>query len=60
MGCEGLLAQLWKLKNKEMVRELTATQPNHFNNTIRNKLEEWTAGVWRKAYFVARGKVALP
>ena len=30
MGCEGLLAQLWSLKNKDMVRKLTKGQPNQW------------------------------
>ena len=39
MGCEGLLAQPWSLKNEEMVRELTEGRPNQWEGTLRARPE---------------------
>ena len=44
------------MKNKEMVYEFVSVREqlierlNIFNNTICNRLEEWTARVWREVY----------
>ena len=52
MRCKGLLAHLWELKNKEIVRELITTErPNMFNKTIWDQPMEWTFGVWKQVYW---------
>ena len=33
-----------------MIRERKAEQSNIFNATIRDRLEEWTVGVWKEVY----------
>ena len=38
--CKGLLALPWNLKNEEMVRKFTTTQPNEFENADYRRLEE--------------------
>ena len=56
MGCIGLLDRPWALKSEEMVREFVSIREqlvewhNIFDNTMRDWLEEWTAGVWRAVY----------
>ena len=56
LGCKGLLERPWNLKNEEfvqqfvMIREQKLERSNIFDITIRDRLEEWTAGVWRKVY----------
>ena len=56
LGCAGLLERPWNLKNEEfiqqfvMIREHKFEHNNIFNTTIRDRPEEWTAGVWREVY----------
>ena len=56
LGCVGLLERPWNLKNEEfvqqfvMIREQKMERNNIFDATIRNRPEEWTAGVWREVY----------
>ena len=56
LGCGGLLERPWNLKNEEfvqqfmMIREKKAERSNIFNGTMRDRPEEWTAGVWREVY----------
>ena len=56
IGCAGLLERPWNLKNEEFVQEFVmiweqkAERSNIFDRTIRDRPEEWTAGVWRKVY----------
>ena len=39
-----------------MIRERKAERSNIFDGTMRDQLEEWTAGVWREVYdFLPRG-----
>ena len=51
MGCTGLLEWPWNLKNEEfvqefvMIRERKAERSNIFDATLRDRPEEWTAGV---------------
>ena len=51
LGCAGLLERLWNLKNEEfiqqfvMMREHKLEHSNMFDTTIRDRPEEWTAGV---------------
>ena len=40
MRCERLLAPPWNFKNEEMMRELITTQPNMFDKTVYDQLEE--------------------
>ena len=56
LGCAGLLERPWNLKNEEfiqhfvMIREQKMERSNIFDTTICDRLEEWTAGVWREVY----------
>ena len=56
IGCAGLLERLWNLKNEEfiqqfmMIQEHKLERSNIFHTTIRDRPEEWTAGVWREVY----------
>ena len=56
LGCAGLLEQPWNLKNEDfiqqfvLIREGKLERNNMFNTTIRDRPEEWTAGVWREVY----------
>ena len=51
LGCAGLLERSWNLKNEEfiqqfvLIREHKMERSNIFDTTIRDRLEEWTAGV---------------
>ena len=62
IGCVGLLERPWNLKNEEfvqqfvLIREQKLERNNIFDGTIRDRSEEWTAGVWREVYnFLPRG-----
>ena len=56
LGCAGLLERPWNLKNEDfiqqfvLIREGKLEQNNMFDTTIRDRPEEWTAGVWREIY----------
>ena len=56
LECGGLLERPWNLKNEEfvqqfvMIREQKAERSNIFDGTMRDRPEEWTAGVWREVY----------
>ena len=56
LGCRGLLRRPWNIKNKDFVREFVmiqekqAKQSNIFDSTMQDRLEDWTAGVWRGIY----------
>ena len=56
LGCAGLLEQPWNLKNEDfiqqfvLIREDKLERNNMFDTTIRDRPEEWTAGVWREVY----------
>ena len=56
LGCAGLLERPWNLKNEEfiqqfvLIRESKMERSNMFDMTIRDRPEEWTAGVWREVY----------
>ena len=44
------------LKNKDIVKELLTERSNMFDDTIQDRSEEWTVGVWREVYaFPIRG-----
>ena len=51
LGCAGLLERPWNLKNEDfiqqfvLIREGKLEQNNMFDTTIRDRPEEWTAGV---------------
>ena len=61
IGCAGLLERTWNLKNEEFIRqfimiwEQKMERSNIFDTTIRDRLEEWTAGVWKEVYDFAPG-----
>ena len=56
LGFVGLLRRPWNIKNEDfiqefvMIRERQAERSNIFDSTIQDRLEEWTAGVWRGVY----------
>ena len=56
LGCAGLLERPSNLKNKEfvqefvMIRERKAERSNIFEGTVRDRLKEWTAKIWRRVY----------
>ena len=51
MLCAGLLERPWALKREELVRELVQPEhPNIFDGTIQNRLQLWTAELWRDTY----------
>ena len=56
LGCTGLLERPKNLKNEEFVQEFVMIQErkaewsNIFDGTIRDRPEEWTAGVWKGVY----------
>ena len=56
LGCVGLLERPWNLKSEDfiqqfvLIREGKLERNNMFNTTIRDRPEEWTAGVWREVY----------
>ena len=56
IGCAGLLERPWNIKNEEFVHQFVMIQEqkmernNIFDTTIRDRPEEWTAGVWREVY----------
>ena len=61
IGCAGLLERPWNLKNEEFIRqfimiwEQKMERSNIFDTTIRDRPEEWTAGVWKEVYDFAPG-----
>ena len=61
IGCAGLLERPWNLKNEDfirqfvLIREQKMERRNIFDTTIRDRPEEWTAGVWREVYEFASG-----
>ena len=56
LGCVGMLERPWNLKNEEfiqqfvLIREHKIQRSNIFDTTIRDRPEEWIAGVWREVY----------
>ena len=61
IGCTGLLERPWNLKNEDFIRQFVQIREqkmewkNIFDTTIRDRQEEWTAGVWREVYDFAPG-----
>ena len=50
MGCGGLLAEPWSLKNKAMAREFLTPRTNQWDGTIRRNQDRWTADMWANVY----------
>ena len=65
LGCAGLLERPWNLKNEDfiqqfvLIREGKLERNNMFNTTIRDRPEEWIAGVWREVYNFQPGGCGL-
>ena len=65
LGCVGLLERPWNLKNEDsiqqfvLIREGKLERNNMFDTTIRDRPEEWTAGVWREVYDFGLGRSGL-
>ena len=60
MGCEGLIAQLWSLKNREMVQEFLQPHSNEWERTIRRLPEKWIADHWTDVYkFKKEGRTVV-
>ena len=50
----------WALKHEGIIKKLLlAEHPNVFDNTIRDRPEEWTIGVWRSMYNFRNGGSGL-
>ena len=50
IGCVGLLARPWNLKNDDMVQELIHGVPNQFELTVRGRPLAWTEDIWSEVY----------
>ena len=56
LGCARLLERPWNLKNEEFIQQFVLIRKNKvernnmFDTTIRDRPEDWTAGVWREVY----------
>ena len=50
IGCEGLLAQPWNLKSKDMAKEFLQARSNEWKGTIQRDPKQWTAETWAKVY----------
>ena len=65
LGCTGLLERPWNLKNEEFIQQFMLIwegkleRSNMFDTTIRDRSEEWTAGVWREVYDFQLGGSSL-
>ena len=61
IGCAGLLERPWNLKNEDficqfvLIREQKMERSSIFDTTIRDRPEEWTAGIWKEVYDFAPG-----
>ena len=56
MGCKGLLAKPWNLRNKAMLREFLFERSNQWERTMRQYPEQWIAEVWADVYGFAPRK----
>jgi hypothetical protein len=56
MGCEGLLAKPWNLRNEAVLREFLFKKGYQWERTMRQDLERWTAEVWADVYGFAPRK----
>ena len=65
LGCAGLMERPWNLKNEEFIQQFVLIQEgklernNMFDTTIRDRLEEWTVGIWREVYDFQLGRSGL-
>ena len=65
LGCAGLLEQPWNLKNEDFIQQFVLIQEgklernNMFDTTIRDRPEEWIAGIWREVYNFQPGRSGL-
>ena len=50
MGCEGLIAQPWTLKSREMVQEFSQPCSNEWEGTIGRLPEKWIVDSWAEVY----------
>ena len=58
MGCEGLIAQPWTLKSREMVQEFLRPCTNQWENTIQRLSKKWTTDSWAEVYgFLKEGRM---
>ena len=57
IGCEGLLVQLWNLKNKDMAREFSQERSNKWQGIFRRDPKRWTVDMWVEIYsFLKEGR----
>ena len=64
LGCTGLLERPWNLKNEDFVQQFVLIREgklegNMFDTSIRDRPEEWTAGIWREVYDFGLGRNGL-
>ena len=58
MGCEGLIAEPWGLKSRNMVHEFLRPHTNQWENTIRRLPEKWIVDSWADVYgFRKEGRI---
>lgn len=50
MGCKGLLAKPWNLRNDAVLREFLFERGNQWERTMRQDPKRWTAEVWADVY----------
>jgi hypothetical protein len=50
MGCKGLLAKPWNLRNEAVLKEFLFAKGNQWERTMRQDPERWTAKVWADVY----------
>ena len=50
IACEGLLAQPWSLRSKDMAREFLQECSNKWEGTIRKDSNRWIAETWTEVY----------
>ena len=54
IGCRGFMGKPWGLRMEDLVVELLGEKNNHWDGTVRQALEKWSAKEWRKVYRFAR------
>ena len=58
--CASLLEQPWALKREELVHELLLPEgPNILDTTVQDRLQLWTAELWRETYDFPSGRAGL-
>ena len=60
MQCEGLLERPWSFKHEEIIQELLELErPTVFDETIRDRPQQWSSTHWREVYGFPEGGAGL-